>query len=132
MMESRSRSIEWSLRFLILYYSDALQCPSRQLNLPITILSPQPIQYPTYQLNPTLFFAVEQFPKNYQTQKIREPELPVGNSQLPETPCFLHFLYFYFSALDIKTAVFTWMLQQKVSYFCTNQQHDRYPKQGFS
>ena len=62
MMESRSRPIEWSLRFLILYYSDALQCPSCQLNLPITILSPQPTQYPTYQLNPTLFFAVDQFP----------------------------------------------------------------------
>lgn len=69
MMESRSRSIEWSLRFLILYYSDALQCPSRQLNLPITILSPQPIQYPTYQLNPTLFFAVRAVSKELPNAK---------------------------------------------------------------
>lgn len=102
MMESRSRSTAWSLRFLILCYSDAIQCPSCLLNPPVTILSPQPTIYPTCPLNPTSVFTVDQFPKSYKTQKIREPELPIGNSLLPETPCFLHFLYFYFPPLTSK------------------------------
>lgn len=88
MMESRSRSTAWSLRFLILCYSDAIQCPSCLLNPPITILSPQPTTYPTCPLNPTPVFTLDQFPKSYKAQKIREPELPVGNSQLPEPPLF--------------------------------------------
>lgn len=88
MMESRSRSTAWSLRFLILCYSDTIQCPSCLLNPPITILSPQPTTYPTCPLNPTPVFTLDQFPKSYKAQKIREPELPVGNSQLPEPPLF--------------------------------------------
>ena len=66
MMKSRSYPIERGLRFLILHYSVALYCPSCFLNLPITILSPQPTQYPTCQLNPTPIFSVDQFPKNYE------------------------------------------------------------------
>lgn len=88
MMESRSRSTAWSLRFLILCYSDAIQCPSCLLNPPVTILSPQPTIYPTCPLNPTSVFTVDQFPKSYKTQKIRELGITRRQFPTPGNPLF--------------------------------------------
>lgn len=54
----------------------------------LSILSTQHTQYPTCQLNYLPFFAVDQFPQSFRTQKIRELKLLSKQLQFPETLCF--------------------------------------------
>ena len=76
-----------------LFYFSYTSC---QLNLSLTILSPQHTLYLTCQLNYPTQNAVDMFPHSTTNKKSGSRNNFFKLSRLPEIPCFLHFFAILF------------------------------------